>query len=94
MFVPRMTDIDLKYVLVKIGNNRKPVCFVAKRETELILVKKAIISVFSVQLSESESILVQVKSEEWGGLWVDVGKEEQIPDKSVLKAIICQSFAR
>ena len=88
-----MTDMDLKRVLVEIGNNRKPVCFVsdpAERESDLALVKKAIVSVFNVQLSESESILVQVKSEEWGGLWVDVGEGEQIPDKSVLKAIICQ----
>ena len=86
-----MTDMDLKRVLVEIGNNRKPVCFVSDpAETDLTIVKKAIVSVFNIQLSESESILVQVKSEEWGGLWVDIGEEEQIADKSVLKAIICQ----
>ena len=79
-----MTDMDLKRVLVETGNNRKPVCFVsdqAEHETDLTLVKRAIISVFNIQLSESESILVQVESEEWGGLWVDIGEEEQIADK-------------
>ena len=92
-----MTDMDLKRVLVEIGNNRKPVCFVsdqAEHETDLTLVKRAIVSVFNIQLSESESILVQVKSEEWGGLWVDIGEEDQIADKSVLKAIICQVHLR
>lgn len=34
--------------------------------------------------------MVQVKSEEWGGLWVDLREEEQMVDKSVLKAILCQ----
>ena len=83
--------MNLKRVLVEIGNNRKPVCFISDSdETDLTLVKKAIVSVFNIQLSESESILVLVKSEEWGGLWVDIGEEERIVDKSVLKAIICQ----
>ena len=82
---------DMKRVLVEMGNNRKPVCFVSDSdETNLTLVKKAIVSVFNIQLSESENILVQVKSEEWGGLWVDIEEEERIVDKSVLKAIICQ----
>ena len=86
-----MTDMDLKRVLVEIDNNRKPVCFVSDpAETDLTIVKKVIVSVFNTQLSESESILVQVKSEEWGGFWGDIGEEEQITDKSVLKAIICQ----
>ena len=49
-----------------------------------------IVYVFNIQLSEPQSISVQVKSEEWGGLRVDIGEEERIVDKSVLKAIICQ----
>ena len=66
-------------------------CFASNsEETDLVLVQRAITSVFNIQLSGSESILVQVKSEEWGGLFIDIGEKEKIADKSVLKAIICQ----
>ena len=85
-----MTDVsgDLKRVLVEMGNSRKPVCFVSKpEETDLSLVKKAIVSVFNLQC-EWEGVLVQVKSETWNGLYVDVEDRQEIPDKSVLKAII------
>ena len=85
-----MTD-DLKRVLVEMGNNRKPVCFVSDpEETDLAVIKRAIASVFNIELREGEDILVQIKSEEWGGLWVDLGEEERVVDKSVLKAILCQ----
>ena len=57
-------------------------CFIsdpAEHETDLALIKKAIVFVFNIQLSESESIPVQDRSEELGGLWVDIREEERIP---------------
>ena len=73
------------------GDNRKPVCFVSDpEEADLAVLQRAIASVFKIELREGEYILVQTKSEEWVGEWVDLEEEERVVDKSVLNAKICQ----
>ena len=90
IFAHRMAD-ELIRVLVQMGDNRKPVCFVSDpEEADLAVLQRAIASVVKIELREGEYILVQTKSEEWVGEWVDLEEEERVVDKSVLKAKICQ----
>ena len=77
-----------KRVLVQIGSNRRPVTFNCKPEAceEMLEFKKAVLESFRDVLSTTDAyqdLLVQVKSEEWGGEFIDV--LDYIPDKSIVK---------
>ena len=78
--------MDDKRVLVEIGSNRRPVVFKPESGRELEKLKQAIVESFRDVLNTTEDLLVQVKSEEWGGEFVDVLDSDSIPDKSIIKA--------
>ena len=50
---------------------------------EMLEFKKAVLESFRDVLSTTQDLLVQVKSEEWGGEFIDV--LDYIPDKSIVK---------
>ena len=73
------------------GDNRQPVCFISDpEEADLAVLQRTIASIFKTELRKGEYILVQTKSEERTGQWVDLEEEERVVHKSVLKAKICQ----
>ena len=49
--------------------------------------KEAIKGSFSIT-SESHCLLIQRKDEDWGGLWVDVEDDDEVPDRSLLKVLV------
>ena len=44
---------------------------------------------FSLQVSP-QRLLIQLKSEEWNGEWLDVSSSDEIGDKAVIKAVILE----
>ena len=69
-----------KTVLVSLDDRNRPVTFTGNKQ-ELL---KEIKTVFKDLLGDSQ-VFLQVKDENWGGIFIDV-LEQEIPDKSVLKA--------
>ena len=80
--------MDNKRVLVEIGSNRRPVVFKPESGRELVELKQAVVESFRDVLSTTDikDLLLQIKSEEWGGEFVDVLDTDAIPDKSIIKA--------
>lgn len=75
-------DMDNKCVLVEIGSNRRPVVFKPENGRELMKLKQAVVESFGDILSTTDlkDLLVQVKSEEWGGELLDVLDSDSIPE--------------
>ena len=70
---------SMKKVLVRFGDRCKPVQFTGGDLHKEI--RKAFV------LNE-EDFFLQIKDEEWGGEFVDLSDEQEIPDKSVLKMVL------
>ena len=77
-----------KKVLVNYLNNNKVVKF---SKTEELL--PAIQSEFGslIPTADMLHLCVQIKSEKWGGMFVDVAQGKDVPDRSVLRVIIAPS---
>ena len=69
-----------KTVLVHCGVHKKVVNF----SGDLDCLKEAILVKFSLEISP-QRLLIQWKSEEWSGEWID---GDEIEDKAVVKAMI------
>ena len=83
-----------KTVLVCFGERKRPVNIA--QDSSLKDVKLAIVNEYedvlprstsSTNESIAEKLLLQVKAEEWEGVFVDVKEEDDIPDKSVLRIV-------
>lgn len=68
--------------LVLLGENTRVVYYNTTND-----LKDNILQTFK-NVIEDHDFFLQVKSEEWGGLFVDLNNDEQVPDKSVIKAVI------
>ena len=82
------SHMEHKRVLVQIGSNKRPVVFPSEGDGgELLQLKKAVIDTFRdvLNTTDANDLLVQVKSEEWGGEFVDILETDVISDKSVIK---------
>ncbi len=64
-------------VLVRFGDRCRPVQFTGD---ELHLKIR--------EVNQQEDFFLQIKDEEWGGEFVDISDEQQIPDKSVLNIFL------
>ena len=75
-----------KEVLCCLKDHRRCVSYSEGLEDLLSSIRR----VFSDVISNTEgcNLLLQAKSERWGGQFVDVMKEEDIPNQSVLKVIV------
>ena len=69
-------------VLVLLGDNTRVVCYNSTKD-----LKDSIVETFK-DVIEGQDFFLQVKSEEWGGLFVDLKDDEEVVDKSVIKAVI------
>ena len=86
-----------KQVLVRVGENSRPVTIepgdLSSSDVERL--KQSIYKCFDdvLKVDASESILLQIKSEQWYGDIVDIEDPAMIiPDKSVIKVKILQVF--
>ena len=66
-----------KEVLVELERSKRPVSFVGG-VNEIAELKKAVIKQFSDKVTNSGKLIVQLKSEEWQGEWVDILDGQQI----------------
>ena len=74
-----------KTVLVHSGVHTKVVVY----SGDLDSLKEAVLAKFSLQVSP-QRLLIQLKSEEWSGEWIDVSSSDEIGDKAVVKAVILE----
>lgn len=84
----REMETPTKTVLVNMGENTRVVVFATSsdvNDAEALAV--AIKTTFADILLPNQTFFVQIKSEEWAGVFVDL-LEREIPDKSVVKAIV------
>ena len=65
-------------VLVLLGENTRVVCC-----NSLSDLKESILETFKDVMEDQADFFLQVKSEEWGGLFVDLKNDEEVRDKSV-----------
>ncbi len=83
-------DSEGKKVLVIFGDNRRPVSI----EGGVTSLKLSIKEHFSdCGIKKDDNIAIQIKSEEWGGMFVDLEPNEVIPDKCVINAVYVSSKA-
>lgn len=68
--------------LVLLGENTRVVYYNTTND-----LKDNILETFKDVL-EGQDFFLQVRSKEWGGLFVDLEKDEEVADKSVIKAVI------
>ena len=72
-----------KCILVLLGNNTRVVKFTSG---VVDVVMSEIRNAFSDVLQSGQEFFLKVKREEWGGVFVDVQENDEIVDKSVVKA--------
>ena len=75
-------------VLVSLGPRNRTISFMCNPVTAYDKLKEAIRSEFQDVLDPRQEFFLQKKSEEWGGLFVDLCPGEDIPNRSIIKAII------
>lgn len=73
---------DPKTVLVIVGENRKPITFESSGGQDSL--KRAIKAKFDKVGSD---FMLQVKSSEWNGLFVDIEEGDVIENKSVINVV-------
>jgi len=84
-------EFPMKTVLVSMGDNNRVVAFgrtsdVRPVDSEALTL--AIKAAFSDVLLPGQTFFLQIKSEEWGGVFVDILQQAEIPDKSMIKAVV------
>ena len=76
-------------VLVMFGQRTRPVSF--ETGTSALDTQKALIasikSAFDDQLAPTSSLILQIRDEEWGGVFVDLISQD-VPDRSVVKIFV------
>ena len=79
----------MKAVLVSMGDNNRVVAFsrTSAEPGDCEALKLVIKATFSDVLLPGQTFFLQIKSEEWGGVFIDL-LEKEIPDKSVIKAVV------
>jgi hypothetical protein len=77
-----------KTVLVSLGDNTRVVSFTADSSAgDSEALTESVKSTFQDVLP-GQSFFLQIKSEDWGGVFLDLLPEDRIPDKSVIKAVL------
>lgn len=85
----KSVPVEKKVVLVCLGEQRKPVSFISDGTVEE---RKVLRDAIAVAYSDSpcsvaEKPILQMKNELWDGVFVDIGKEEVIPNRAVLRIV-------
>ena len=75
-----------RIVLVTVGELARPVVFTDGQNDDVTEVKKAALRVFNDVLKVGDRITLQLKNDEWDGVFVDA-LDGHIPNRSAIKAI-------
>ena len=81
-------DAQIKRVLVGMGDNNRVVSFQTTDSDDITALSASIEDVFSDVLLPGQTFFLQVKSEEWSGVFLDLLEKAEIRDKSVIKAVV------
>ena len=65
-----------KLVLVKLGISTRQVSFFSYGENDQDVLKEEIRKVYSDEIPETSVFIMQIKSEEWGGEFIDVSPSQ------------------
>ena len=78
-----------KQILVSVGENHRVVCIHPSTELkDTALLKNGIKQMFADILPPRCDFYIQMKSAEWGGVFIDVDLEEEIAEKSVVNVVL------
>ena len=84
-----MAGGETKQVLVRLGVHSRVVRFCSMED--LVPSIRTSFAGVSELASTSAQLVIQLKDEEWGGEFVDLREDQEVPNRSVLKvAIIAQ----
>ena len=87
-------SLPCKTVLVCLGERKREVRFKAEGASDLEELLKSISEVFEDVFTQerisASQLIISVKNEDWNGEFLDATGD--IPDKSVVKAIVSQHF--
>ena len=76
------TKMSSKKVLAMFKGHSRPVSFTSGGLEEL---KGAVASAFQEYSLEGKRFFLKLESQEWGGKFIDIGPEDDIPDKAVIE---------
>ena len=94
MAAPDTGTMLMKSVLVCVGERKRPVTLA--NDSSVNELKLAIVREYqnilprsssSTDQSVADRLVLQIKSEDWGGIFVDLKDEDDYPDKSVLRVV-------
>ena len=74
-----------KKVLVELGDDSLLVSFTSGLVSDYESLKE---SIAAKTMLDVDDLVVKVKSEEFGGKWVNLTKEDAVPDKSVVMCVV------
>ena len=83
--------LAMKTVLVTLGDNTRVVSFnnlSSMIQSYGAVLTEAVKATFKDVLLPGRSFFLQLKSEEWGGVFLDLLPNDDIPDKSVIRAVL------
>ena len=92
MAAPDTGTMSIKSVLVCVGERKRPVTLA--NDSSVNELKLAIVREYqnilprsssSTDQSVADRLVLQIKSEDWGGVFVDLKDEDDYPDKSVVE---------
>lgn len=75
--------------MVQMGENRRVVLFSTPSSgCDAEALEQAIRASFKDVLQPSQDFFLQLKSEDWGGAFLDMQKTDIVPDRSMVKAVL------
>lgn len=87
-------SVSKKQVLCCVGERRRPITYSYTAEdsedckTEWHLLTEAVRCVFQDMIPSSSHAFLQIKSEDWEGLFIDIAGTESIPNHAVIRAVV------
>ena len=83
-------DTHTKKVLVQHEEDTVPVTFMSGGDmgSDYKAATQAVATWLTVPPTD---LVLKIQSEEWGGMWVNVGESDIIPDKAILQAVLRKS---
>lgn len=87
-------SVTKKRVLVRFGENCKsvvPIPCENSSSTERDLLEESVAKEFRDLISENDRICLQLKDEEWDGMFVDF-REDVVPDRSIFRIVVSKVY--
>ena len=82
----------MKMVLVTMGENTRPVSFTPSLSADVTDDTRALVQAIQVKfkdvLQPGQEFFMQLRSDEWGGAFLDVFGNQEVADRSVVKVVM------